>query len=298
MRYLAAYIMRGRMQAVVVATVSAILSLLLPPVSYISGAAIGLVTLRIGWLAGLQVIIGATLTSALLLLLLFGSVNSGMFLALLWIPLWVLAVGLRRTVRLEYSLLLAGLFGVVALCGLYLGYGDPTHWWKEVLTSLIVEALEGKPAQTDFVAMVAQIMSGVLVSAFISTLLLSLLLARWWQSLLYNPGGFRREFHALRLGRITAYSAAVLVVIAIIGDGVFATLVLNLLLVVATLFVLQGIAVVHGKMAGWQSAAGWLIVFYALLLFPFSAPYALLTMAVLGCIDNGFDFRGLLQREE
>ncbi|NNC54346.1 MAG: hypothetical protein HKO07_01350, partial [Pseudomonadales bacterium] len=33
------------------------------------------------------------------------------------------------------------------------------------------------------------------------TVAFSLLVARWWQAMLYNPGGFREEFHALRLQR-------------------------------------------------------------------------------------------------
>ena len=47
MKSLANYVMRGPVQAIVVAAVTGIFSVL-PLVSYLSGAAVGLVTLRIG----------------------------------------------------------------------------------------------------------------------------------------------------------------------------------------------------------------------------------------------------------
>ena len=50
--------MRGRFQAITVSAVCAALCLLLPPLSYISGAVIGLVTLRNGLLEGAYVIAG------------------------------------------------------------------------------------------------------------------------------------------------------------------------------------------------------------------------------------------------
>src|SRR3569623_887288 len=65
MRALAQYIMRGRMQAMLVAVAMAILSLILPPMNYLSSAVIGLVTLRRGWQEGLIIIAGAGAVMAL-----------------------------------------------------------------------------------------------------------------------------------------------------------------------------------------------------------------------------------------
>src|SRR3569623_1583295 len=53
MRGFAQYIMRGRVQAMLVAVAMAILSLVLPPKNYLSSAVIALVTLRRGWQEGL-----------------------------------------------------------------------------------------------------------------------------------------------------------------------------------------------------------------------------------------------------
>src|SRR3569623_779517 len=58
MRALAQYIIRGRMQAMLVAVAMAILSLIMPPKNYLSSALIGLDTLRRGWQEGLILIAG------------------------------------------------------------------------------------------------------------------------------------------------------------------------------------------------------------------------------------------------
>src|SRR3569832_556219 len=60
MRGFAQYIMRGRVQAMLVAVAMAILSLVLPPMNYLSSAVIALVTLRRGWQEGLIIIVGAS----------------------------------------------------------------------------------------------------------------------------------------------------------------------------------------------------------------------------------------------
>ena len=53
MGFLASYIMRGRLQAMIVASTLALLSLIIPPVSVVSSATVALVTLRRGAVEGL-----------------------------------------------------------------------------------------------------------------------------------------------------------------------------------------------------------------------------------------------------
>src|SRR3569833_696175 len=60
MRGFAQYIMRGRVQAMLVAVAMAILALVLPPMNYLSSAVIALVTLRRGWQEWLIIIVGTS----------------------------------------------------------------------------------------------------------------------------------------------------------------------------------------------------------------------------------------------
>ena len=81
MKGLAAFVMAGRGQAVLAVVAFSLLSVVIPPASYLAGGAVGLVTLRRGWLEGLVVTAGATLLAGALGWVALGS------------PLPVLALG-------------------------------------------------------------------------------------------------------------------------------------------------------------------------------------------------------------
>jgi len=114
----------------------------------------------------------------------------------------------------------------------------------------------------------------------------SLLLARWWQAGLYNPGGFGREFRALRLSRVAAGVAAVLCVAALTVGG---EVLQGLALATVALFVFQGLAVVHGVVARRGMATGWLVALYVLVLF--LAPQVMAGLTLVGIADAWADFR-------
>jgi len=142
------------------------------------------------------------------------------------------------------------------------------------LTELMLPLLLGA------LAMVLQVVS-----------LLCLMLARYWQALLFNPGGFSREFHALHLPKRVAFSLLALMLL-IPGIWPMATVLIplcNLPLLFA------GIALVHAKLAGKASGKFWLVGLYLSLLLFMQLAYPLLV--VLALADSLFDFRGLKTRK-
>ncbi len=112
-----------------------------------------------------------------------------------------------------------------------------------------------------------------------------LALARSWQSGLYNPGGFRDEFHAFRL------SLREILVLAACGIlGVLLNVPAVLLLVWIPLLV-AGIALVHGYI-GLKGMSGlWLIGIYFLLLTTWPT---ILILLLLALTDVFADFRARL----
>ena len=98
MQFLAAFIMKGRMQAMLVASSLAFLSLLFLPVSIVSSATVALVTLRLGGKEGLYVLLSSCLAAALLSMLLLGDYQFALIrMALwMWVPVWVIAIVLRE----------------------------------------------------------------------------------------------------------------------------------------------------------------------------------------------------------
>ncbi len=290
MKLLAAYVMRGRMQAVVVTAVTALLALILPPLSYVSGGAVALVTLRVGPRPGLVVIASATLAVAFLGTVVFGTaVMGGIYALALWLPLWLLGIRLRRTVDLARTLRLAAGFGVALVLAVYATTTDPAGWWVDTLAEFIAES-GIPPVEREVLADLAGLMTGLTAMALTLGLVGSLLLGRWWQALLFNAGGFRSEFHALRLGRAAAYFAFALLIVASLPLATLQAIALELAVVAVALFAVQGLAIAHGLVGATGASKGWLVAVYALLLL--MLPQTALTLAVAGLADNWFDFRG------
>jgi hypothetical protein len=275
-----------------VATTAALVAMMLPPIGIISGATPALVTLRRGGLAGVQVVVVALVGTGLLGYLLLNSPWVGLGIAAIqWLPVVLLALILRQTVSLPLAVLAAGALGMVGLAALYLVEPDPGAMWRAMLEQVFRPKLEQAGtdlSQTQIDALldqVARMMSAALAASLSVSMVLSLLLARWWQALLDNPGGFGREFRSLRLGRSVSFIALVVFVAVALVQG---PLLLGLAAVLAGILLFQGLAVVHGLVAVRRLNVGWLVAVYVLL---FLVPQSLVLLSALGLVDNWLDLR-------
>lgn len=292
MKALAAFVMRGWSQATGVAVLCALLSPVLAPLSLVSAAVVALVTLRNGLMAGLQVAGAAGLVTVLAAQLVFGQLVAALaFALLLWVPMLTLALVLRSTRSLAITLQAALLFGVAIVAFYLIGFDDATAQWKTLLETALKGFFDAQDldeeSRAGLIEAMARWMTGTLAAAYFLQLVASLLLARWWQSLLYNPGGFRQEFHALRLSRVLAVVALPLFG-ALFVDGLPEAL-RYLALPVAAAFFLQGLALAHGQLAAFKAGPGWLIGIYALLVV--APPYAFMALTTAGYADVWMDFR-------
>lgn len=292
MQALARFIARGPLQAGLVAASAALVAILLPPIGIVSGAAPAFVTLRRGVLGGLQVVAVALVGTWLLAYLVFHSPWVGIWVALIqWLPVVVLALILRQSISLPLAVLGAGALAMAGLAVLYLVEPDPAAMWRTILEQLLRPTLEQtgeELSQTQVDALldqVARLMSAALAASLSVSMVLSLLLARWWQAVLDNPGGFGREFRALRLGRsVSLIAALVFAAVALVQPP----LLLGLAAVLAAILLFQGFAVVHGLVGARRMNVGWLVGMYALL---FLVPQTLVLFSGLGLIDNWLDLR-------
>lgn len=295
MRSVAAFVLQGRWQAVTVTVGAALLASLLLPLGYFSGAAVALVTLRMGWQHGLFVIAISLLAIGVLhevLVPTIGGAAMGMTLtAALWFPVWAAAQSLRRTVLPGRSVMLSTLFGMMVVVGFSLGSEEPAAWWQQSMQRSVAPVLEGLPQADQAqiqqgIAELALIMTGTSAMLLSLSLIISLFIGRWWQAMLYNPGGFGDEFRRLRLGKQSAMLLLLLLLAAGLSGNAF--LAQNLPMVVLLPFLLQGLAVVHALAKRSNAHAGWLVGTYLLLFV--TGPMALL-LAFAGVVDNWFDFR-------
>jgi hypothetical protein len=291
--------MQGISQAVMVTTVLAMLSLLLPLIVLFSGACVGLVCLRQGLKAGAMTVAGATLATGLLMTLIFGTPQLVLvFLLLPWIPVGLLAWLLRGSRSLSLATH-AGLgFGLLAMVAQVLSYGDPSEFWGEKLhqmTQWFVEVgLFEQALSAEDIAQLAPLMCGVIAATYLLQLLFSLYLARWLQALLYNPGGFTAEFRQLRLHWLLGLLGGVALGLWLI-PGIALPAWLNCLgLVVLSPFILQGLAVAHGVLGSMPGSQRWLLTTYILLLL--FLPQMTMVLITIGLLDVWMDFRNRFSR--
>jgi len=130
--------------------------------------------------------------------------------------------------------------------------------------------------------------AGLLAWVIALTAVAALLLARWWQSLLYNPGGFGVEFHALRFDRLSAS----LLFAALMGCYLLGQEYVTWGNLLGLPLLLSGIALVHHSVAFAGLGTRWIVVFYmglVLLLGPLSS-----VLIGLGFLDSVMDFRSRL----
>ena len=286
MQALAAFILQGAWQAVMLLALTA----LLPVLNLGGGAALALVTLRKGSQEGLLTLLISTCVLLVLAMVLFNStVPIIALVATFWLPLWILAGVLRYSISLAVTLQAALVLALLCVLGCTLAIGDVTGWGRQLLERLLAPLLQQMQLtgeqRSAIEATLAPLLLGLFVGNALLSTLLSLLLGRWWQSLLFHPGGFGAEFRTLRLGRSPAWLAL----------GLFAgiwlwqwPLLANLLPPLLILYVLQGIAVAHGVVNRAKLARGWLVGLYVVLLL---LPQTLLLLGLLGAVDAWVDIR-------
>jgi len=299
MRAIAAFIMRGRLQAIIVAAGLALLGGLFPPGWLLSGGVVGLVTLVQGPREGMLNAFAATSIVVLLsgVLALQPAMQAAGIFVMLWLPIvWLLALVLYQSRSLALTLLITAVLGGAIVMAVYALVDAPAQWWYshviEQLLPLMKQAGMEIPDQAAFEADMrdaSRIMTGTLAAIISFGLAVSLLIARWWQSEVTRPGAFGDEYRNLRLGATAAVITALLVVPAWIINGGFAEMTSNLLIVALVLFMFQGLALGHAVVKQFGNNPAWLVVMYVVIVF--SMPYGLLFAAVLGILDNWFDFR-------
>ncbi len=112
----------------------------------------------------------------------------------------------------------------------------------------------------------------------------ALLLARWLQARLYNPGGFRTEFHSLRIARPATMA---LVFAMLVTQWFSAATVLLPMLVLPLVF--AGLGLVHG-LVGLRAGNRTPLVFFYLTLVLLAGP-AFMVLIAAAIMDSFIDFR-------
>jgi len=286
MRALGNYIVRSWWRAVGVVSVLALVSLLLPPLAYIlSGVPVALVALRRGAKVGMQVILGALLLTSLLAWIAGLTVALAPAFALaIWMPVWLCAIVLRVTESQGRMILAAGSLAAAFAVLMHVMVADVEGWWQAQFEAWVTGNLD--PAATEQYRRLFEeampLMNAMMAAGLLLSLVVTVILARWWQSVLFNPGGFRAEFQNLVLPRGLALVTVLAMILTLVDTGAWHWFFRDLLIVLVFMYVFQGLASVHRTVNRRELSHGWLVGMYVLMLL---MPQTALLVACIGMAD-------------
>lgn len=260
--------MRGRLQATGVCIACGIL-----PFAWLATAVVALVLLRKGVQEGALLLLWTSLPLAAWFMI---SPDPSTVLAL--VGTFGLALILRLTRSWEW--VLVGAVVEAAIAAFVWEYAAPDlldRWAVWFVDNVQQDISEDQ---------LRQLLPGFFAMGQAYAMIICLVLARWWQSLLYNPGGFRREFHHLRLPPALSWSLVALTVLLLATrEPAF----LRWIPLLTVPLIVAAIGLVHWIASEKKLSVSWLVVFYVLLFGLIQVIYPL--MAALALIDSWIDLR-------
>jgi hypothetical protein len=247
--------MRGRAQACGVA----LLGTFFP---FVSPATVGLVTLRKGSTEGLVILLWAALPS--IVSYYFGQ-GSGLLtlVSVVSLLLMVVSANVLRVTSSWQATMLATMLVAIAVT---LGFGLLLSAEVDLLIAKVSDIFAEIAASQDGRQTVGQesvvptrpLVLGLVALMLSISAIVSLLLSRWWQAMLYNPGGFGEEFHNLRLDiRVAGLSLlAFTLLLYLPGDFRFWAELMALPLLIS------GLSLVHFGVKALSQGRQWLVFMY------------------------------------
>jgi len=288
MRALADFIMRGRMQATLVVAGCAALPLLF----WLSAAAGCLVLLRRGRSDAIGVLAWGVLPAFVwwyfgeprTLMVLLGSLGLAALLRAGW----------------PWSKVLLASVGLGVVYGVVLGaaFGEALNQLAVAMNSHLPDLLGdiyqrlSLEEQAHLEALIAPVLIGLIAALLQAISLLALILGRYWQAVLYNPGGFGREFRATRIPGAVALA---LLACMLVGPH-FGPRVAMLTPLCSVPLMFAGFALVHGLVVRGKLGRFWLVGLYVTFLLFIQLAYPLLVAVAI--VDSLIDFRGRLAPEK
>lgn len=272
---LARFAMKSPVRAGILAAIFAAV-----PMLYIfSAALVALTTLRYGLSQGTRLLVAAMIGGVV------SWQMSGIPLSLLLLPLVaLLAAILRSTQRWSVTLVLGSVVAMlVAIVLQSVALPQLQSAVDFVQRALMGDTSDQAVAQV-FDALKQTVGYLVMTTQLIEALLL-LMLGRYWQAGLDNPGGLRAELHNLKFSKQEIMALVALIVVSWL-------FVPAAIMLFSIPLVFAGMALIHGGIAKANLGGQWLAMFYVALLLLNQIIIPLLVFAAV--VDAIVDFRSKL----
>lgn len=208
------------------------------------------------------------------------------------------AVMLRKKASFSTILQVAALMGVLVVSVVHLAYPHVADWWGQQLQAYAAEAqkMTGmlKPsgvntteARLEWINVVKYYTTGFIITMILLNSVIQLVIARWWQVAIYQPGKLRYELRGIRLSQLAGLLFLLSLVFSYLGNSV----VLDIMPILYVLFSAAGLSLIHYLFGLMNTPTTWfwLALLYITLLL--AMPMSLIMVSMLALIDVWFDLR-------
>ena len=280
MFWLASFIMRGRVHASAVAALGNALPLITP-------ATIGLVALRKGFSEGGLICLWGLLP----VFLTYFYSDSNQFFVLLtacnFLNVLLVCGILRYRGDWEMTLVSLVIISVILMGSLLLIFQQDF----EVLVQRLIEVFEEASRQTNIESLKIEKSSIAVFTTWTIVLntFLGVTIARWWQSIIFNPGGFKKEFQGIRLNRkLLILISSILILSSAIFNQYSNWAYLSIFPLV-----IGGLSLFHWLVN--EKHLGKVPIIFTYVFMVLFTPFVILILALLGTVDSFYNVRQKLR---
>lgn len=218
---------------------------------------------------------------------------------------WVFASMLYRNASWSTVLQVAALVGVLAISVVHLAYPEVSDWWgvqlqtyyeqAQAVTKQLKSATAGTAVtvptlgdtQREAIQVTRHYATGLMTAAILFNAIMQLIVARWWQAIVFNPGSLRRELHGIRLSKLAGGLFILSVVLSYFGNSVIS----DIMPVLYMLFAAAGLSVIHYLFGLMRSPMVWFWLTFLYISIIFAMPLSLWIVGMLGLVDVWMDIR-------
>jgi len=218
---------------------------------------------------------------------------------------WVFAAMLNRKASWSTVLQVAALVGVLVISIIHLAYPDVTDWWgvqlqtyyeqAQAVTKQLKDATAGTAVtvptlgdtQLEAIQVTRHYATGLMTAAVLFNAVMQLIMARWWQAIVFKPGSLRRELHDIRLSKMAGTLFVLSLTLSYFGNSVIA----DIMPVLYLLFAIAGLSVIHWLFGLMRSPMVWFWLTFMYISILFAMPVSLWIVSILGLADVWMDIR-------
>lgn len=272
--------------ASIVAFICMMASIIYLPGTFVASIVLAFTTLRNGAKFGLGVLAWLAIPAIAL-----GFEGELSLFAIAWIHcliIFVLALTLRQTHCWNNVLLVMTVFFIVFIALIHFIVPDVGFEWHKLLLQFMQNwVAQGQSEPNYWPTIVTFFMkcgTGFIAFFLMTCMLLQLMIARFWQSIIYNPGAFKREILKIRINRWVSLLLPLMLIMSITTQNDVLT---DMLPIIVFVFMVAGLVVVHTiALAKPQMRFVVPVVYIATFLFIY--PIGLL--ALVGFLDAWIEF--------